>query len=207
MRPTIHLITAGTHTFTELTTIVMSVQEQIDFFHIREKNRTAIELYKGVQEIIDAGFPVERIIINDRGDVAAALGTFGVQLAHHSLPASVVKKTFPGLSAGKSVHSLEEAKLAEQEGVDYLLFGHLYLTSSKPGKVGRGLRSLREITRTVRCPVLGIGGITPDRAKDVIFSGAQGIAVMSGILQADEPVKAAKAYRKSVEEGYYEQAL
>ncbi len=55
--------------------------------------------------------------------------------------------------------------------------------------------------RHVGCPVVGIGGITPERACDVIRSGARGIAVMSGILQAEDPVKAAQAYRREIDGG------
>ncbi|SDP16793.1 thiamine phosphate synthase [Halobacillus aidingensis] len=124
-----------------------------------------------------------------------------MQLTHHSLPVSQVKQTFPELNVGKSVHSLKEAIDAKEEGADFLLYGNIYPTSSKPGKAGKGLDSLREIIEHVGCPVVAIGGITPERAGDVIRTGAQGIAVMSGILQAEDPVKAAQAYRTEVDGG------
>ncbi|RDY67639.1 thiamine phosphate synthase, partial [Halobacillus trueperi] len=81
------------------------------------------------------------------------------------------------------------------------LYGNIYPTASKPGKAGRGLDSLHEIIKHVGCPVVGIGGITLERAGDVIRTGAQGIAVMSGTLQAEDPVKAAQGYRKEIDGG------
>ncbi|WP_406944154.1 thiazole tautomerase TenI [Halobacillus sp. SY10] len=201
MRPSIHLISTGKQTFAELTETVSAVQQEIDFLHIREKQRSAAEIFAGIQQLTDAGFPMERIIINDRADVAAVSGCFGVQLTHHSLPVSQVKQTFPGLNVGKSVHSLKEAIDAKEEGADFLLYGNIYPTASKPGKAGEGLDSLCEIIEHVGCPVVAIGGITPERAGDVIRTGAQGIAVMSGILQAEDPVKAAQAYRTEIDGG------
>ncbi|WP_167449505.1 thiamine phosphate synthase [Halobacillus trueperi] len=201
MRPSIHVISTGEQTFAELSETVSAVQQEIDFLHIREKQRSAAEIFAGIQQLTDAGFPMERIILNDRADVAFVAGGFGVQLTHHSLPVSQVKQTFPELNVGKSVHSLKEAIDAKEEGADFFLYGNIYPTSSKPGKAGKGLDSLREIIRHVGCSVVGIGGITPERSVDVIRTGAQGIAVMSGILQAEDPVKAAQAYRKEIDGG------
>ncbi|MEC3884838.1 thiazole tautomerase TenI [Halobacillus sp. HZG1] len=201
MRPSIHLISTGKQTFAELTNTVKAVQEEVDFLHIREKHRYAVEIFDGIQQLVDAGFPKERIIINDRADVAAVSGCFGVQLTYRSLPVAQVKRTFPVLNVGKSVHSLKEAIDAYQEGADFLIYGNIYLTASKPGKAGEGLNSLREIIRHVGCPVVAIGGITPERAGDIIRAGAQGIAVMSGILQADDPVSVAQIYRREIDGG------
>ncbi|MBN9653264.1 thiamine phosphate synthase [Halobacillus sp. GSS1] len=196
-----HLISTGKQTISELTETVSAVQQQVDFLHIREKHRSAAEIFDGIQQVTETGFPMDRIIINDRADVASVAGCFGVQLTHHSLPVAQVKQSFPGLNVGKSVHSLKEAIGAEEEGADFLLYGNIYPTSSKPGKAGKGLDSLREIIRHVGCPVVGIGGISPERAGDVIRTGAQGMAVMSGILQAEDPGEAAQAYRKEIDRG------
>nr|WP_202412496.1 thiamine phosphate synthase [Halobacillus litoralis] len=195
------MISTGKQTFSELTETVSAVQQEVDFLHIREKHRSAAEIFDGIQQVTEAGFPRDRIIVNDRADVAFVAGCFGVQLTHHSLPVAQVKQTFPGLNVGKSVHSLKEAIDAEQEGADFLLYGNIYPTASKPGKAGEELNSLREIIRHVGCPVVAIGGITPERAGGVIHAGAQGIAVMSGILQAEDLGEAAQAYRKEIDGG------
>lgn len=201
MRPSIHLISTGEQTFAELANTVISIQQEFDYLHIREKHRSAAEIFDGVQQLTKAGFPMERIIINDRVDIAVAAESFGVQLTHHSLPVSQVKHTFPALNVGKSVHSLKEAIDADKAGAGFLIYGNLYPTSSKPGKAGKGLESLREIVRHVGCPVVGIGGITPERACDVIRSGARGIAVMSGVLKKEDPGEAAQAYRREIDGG------
>ncbi len=123
-----------------------------------------------------AGVDPRRIIVNDRADVAAAMYVYGVHLAYHSLDVAQAKAVFPGLAAGKSVHSADEAVLAEEEGADYLIFGHVFPTASKPGMAARGVEALREVIAKVKVPVIAIGGLTPLNAAEVLDAGAAGIA-------------------------------
>ncbi|WP_010198532.1 thiazole tautomerase TenI [Bacillus sp. m3-13] len=194
----LHLITDGKKTQEELVAILSKVQESVDFIHVREKHRSAQEVFELVHELIRSGVRPGKIIINDRVDVAHVLYVGGVQLAYHSLGVSEIRRNFPDLRVGKSVHSYEEALQAEMDGADFILFGHIYSTSSKEGLVPKGLLELKRLTTSLKIPVIAIGGITPDKIKELRAFGAGGIAVMSGIMDAKDNVRAAKAFQAAL---------
>lgn len=189
----LHLISDGRLTLSEFASIASKVEPFVDFFHLREKKRSSLELYNGVQLLMNKGIPLRKIIVNDRVDVASVF-SIGIQLAFHSLPVRIVKSHFPGMLIGRSIHSIEEAIAAEKEGADFVIYGHVYMTDSKRNLPPKGLNDLRCIKEKSEIPVIAIGGITPANAAEVIQSGTDGIAVMSGILYADNPVQAAQCY-------------
>ncbi|SDY06454.1 thiazole tautomerase (transcriptional regulator TenI) [Evansella caseinilytica] len=168
----------------------------VDYVHIREKKCTAKEIVAGVRKLVSEGVPRSKIIINDRVDVAVVEKTYGVQLAHHSLDIRAVKHSFPQLKVGKSVHSAEEAQEAEKQGADYLLYGHIYETASKADLPAKGLENLKCVTSSVTIPVIAIGGIKPEHVVPVIQAGASGIAVMSSVGEAADPLSVIQSYRE-----------
>jgi thiazole tautomerase (transcriptional regulator TenI) len=190
----LHIISTGDQPLAELVRIAAATHRFAAAFHLREKAKTARELAEGVELLLDADVPPERIVVNDRADVAAAAGVRGAHLAWHSLDVRAVKRLFPQLRIGKSVHSEAEALQAEAEGADYVLFGHIFATASKIGLPARGLEALRLLAARVKVPVIAIGGVTPERVPAVLQAGAAGVAVMSGIMKASDPVRAAQAY-------------
>ncbi|UOR10500.1 thiamine phosphate synthase [Halobacillus amylolyticus] len=175
---------------------IAPLHDEDAFFHIREKQKTAREISLGIFEMRDRGTAPERIVVNDRMDIAHCFGAGGGQLSSQSLRISDVRYCFPSLRIGKSVHSINEAQQAEKEGADYVMFGHIYSTSSKPGKEPQGLKGLVELTDSVTLPVIAIGGINPEHALDIRKAGATGIAVISGLLDADDVVKQYQSYKK-----------
>lgn len=194
----LHLISTGTQPLEQLTEILKRIHSMTDFIHLREKDRSAKELYELILSLADMGVPLSKILVNDRTDVAKAANARGVQRAYHSLPLAAARMHFSELMIGSSVHSVQEARMAEQQGTDFLLFGHVYPTQSKPGAAPRGLEELKEVCRAVNVPVIAIGGITPENAPEALASGAQGVAVLSGILQSKDPVDAAHRYRAAL---------
>ncbi|MDQ0253999.1 thiazole tautomerase (transcriptional regulator TenI) [Evansella vedderi] len=192
----IHVISNGKLSLQQFARRAGSIEPFVDYFHLREKALPARELVEGVRLLKEAGVPLSKIIINDRVDVAAVTGAAGIQLAFHSLEVTQVKMKFPLLKIGKSIHSIEEAQQAEREGANYVLYGHIFPTQSKSGLPARGLDSLREIVQGVNIPVIAIGGIKPDNKDKVMETGATGVAVMSGIIEAEAPLAAIKAYRQ-----------
>lgn len=130
------------------------------------------------------------LVVNDRVDVALAAGAGGVHLGGSGLPVEVARRLAPGMVIGASVHSLEEALAAERSGADYLIFGHIFPTGSKPGLAPRGLEALAEVCGRVRVPVLAIGGVTAANAALVRRAGAAGVAVMSAVMAAPDPAAA-----------------
>lgn len=95
---------------------------------------------------------------------------------------------------GRSVHSVESAIRAQVDGCHYLLVGTMYPTLSHPDKPAEGIELLRAVRQTVSVPLIAIGGITPERVAECLQAGAQGVAVISGIADADDPQTAATLY-------------
>ncbi|MEW9669290.1 thiazole tautomerase TenI [Ammoniphilus sp. 3BR4] len=197
----LHLISNGKQALEQFADVASLVHPIVQAVHLREKARTARELWDGIQHLALRGVPLNKIYLNDRADVAWSAGAKGVQLAYHSLPPAAVKKAFPQLRVGRSVHSLSEAREMEQQGADYVIFGHVFPSGSKPGLEARGVEALAEVAGQIRIPVIAIGGIHPENVKDVINAGAAGIAVMSGILDAGDPLAAAQHYREGLLQG------
>ncbi|MBI5641440.1 MAG: thiamine phosphate synthase [Nitrospirae bacterium] len=136
-----------------------------------------------------------RLFINDRVDIAMAVGADGVHLGRTGIPAYAARQAAgESLLIGVSAHSVEEAKKAEGEGADFITIGPVYETPSKMKYgVPVGIDVLKEVAKQVRMPVFAIGGIRIERAGEVLQGGASGIALISAIL-------ASKDIRKITEE-------
>ena len=135
-----------------------------------------------------------KILVNDRLDVALAGGADGVHLPGDGIPVEVVKRISPGhFLVGKSTHSLDEARRAMTEGADFIVFGPVFPTTSKPGAAGVGVRALAEIVREIDIPVYALGGMVPERVKDVAAAGAAGVAGISVFLEEDSLKKLMEA--------------
>ncbi len=136
------------------------------------------------------------LIVNDRVDVALAVGADAVQRTHSSLAVAEIREIVDKrLRIGASTHAPEEALSAEAEGADWIVFGPIYDTPSKQ-RFGapQGLRALERVAAAVRTPVIAIGGITPERVPEVRRAGAHGVAVISALLTADSPGDATKRF-------------
>jgi thiazole tautomerase (transcriptional regulator TenI) len=190
----LHVISDGKRSFVDFATIAGRIHPYVTAIHLREKAKTAEELWEGILLLLAAGVPIDKIIINDRVDVAVCSGAAGVQLANHSLSVSQVKQCFPLLRIGCSVHSLQQAKEAELQGASYVMFGHIYPSQSKLGLAPRGIEQLQEIVENVEIPVIAIGGIRPEHLTDLRRCQVAGIAVISGVLDASDPLQAVKEY-------------
>jgi len=129
------------------------------------------------------------LIVNDRVDVALAVGADAVQRTSTSLPIEDIRAIADKrLRIGVSVHSLEEAVEAELKGADWVVFGPVYDTPSKRAYgPPQGVARLERVAATVRLPVIAIGGINPERVREVQQGGARGVAVISAILAAESP--------------------
>jgi len=137
--------------------------------------------------------------VDDRVDVALATDADGVQLGPDDMPISVAKEIAPNLLIGASVYSLEEARNAETQDAHFLGAGSVYPSSTKPGAKVMGLEGLRSIVKTVRIPVVAIGGVTESNVLDVIETGVIGVAVISAVMGASDVKEATARLRRLVD--------
>lgn len=128
------------------------------------------------------------LIINDRVDVALAVGADGVHLGYQSMPVEAVRRIAGGaLLIGVSTHGLAQAREAERAGADFITFGPVFHTASKAA-FGEplGVDRLAEAAGEIRIPVFAIGGINSRNVSSVMKRGAHGVAMISAILGADD---------------------
>jgi thiamine-phosphate pyrophosphorylase len=159
-----------------------AVRAGVDLIQIREKDlgtRSLVELVRATVEC--ARGTATRVVVNDRLDVALAVGLCGVHLGTQSVPAQVVRRSVPdGFLIGVSCHSLEEALAAESAGANYIVLGPIFATPSKLAYgPPLGLDKLREVAARVQIPLLALGGIDVRCLKPCLAAGATGIAGIS----------------------------
>lgn len=133
------------------------------------------------------------LIVNDRVDVALAAGVDGVQLGRRGLTVADARRLAGGMRIGASVHGPGEAREAVEQGADWLLAGSVYPTASHPGNPGAGT-GLIETVAALGVPVISIGGVTPERVREVSGAGAAGIAAIRGVWDQPSPGRAARTY-------------
>jgi thiamine-phosphate pyrophosphorylase len=157
----------------------------LEWVQIREKDLSARELANLVIEAKRRVPEACRILVNDRLDVARAAGASGVHLGEQSLSVHEAKRLVQERNSGSiflvgaSTHSLEAARAAEKAGADYLIFGPVFATPSKASfGQPQGIGRLAEVCRSVTIPVVAIGGITLENARECAQAGAGGIAAM-----------------------------
>ena len=159
----------------------------VTLIQVRERDLSDREVLALARDIVNAtSGSAAAILVNDRTDIALAAGAAGVHLRSDSAAASRVRAIVPAsFVVGRSVHSVEEALAVERDGgVDYLVFGTVFESASKPGLPAAGLPALEEMCRRVRLPVLAIGGVTPARAAGVAAAGAAGVAGIGMFVEA-----------------------
>ncbi|MGH4123490.1 MAG: thiamine phosphate synthase [Clostridium sp.] len=159
---------------------------------LREKDLSYAELLtiaKKVKKVI--GSRDVNLIINSNLEVAKEVEAYGFHLCFEKFIGT--KLSFKGI-IGVSVHSLYQAIEAQKQGADYLLLGHIFQTDCKKGLPPRGLELIKTIKKNVTIPIIALGGIKPENILVVMESGADGAAVMSTIMQAEDPCIITKQY-------------
>jgi thiamine-phosphate pyrophosphorylase len=164
--------------------IQQALRAGVDLIQIREKDlatRPLLELVRRSLTEARAAGSGTRVVVNDRVDVALGTGAGGVHLGRQSLPPDVVRGMAPeGFLIGVSCHSLAEAREAEAARADYIVLGPVFETPSKLAYgPPLGLETLREVCAQVKIPVLALGGVTVERARECLEAGASGLAGIS----------------------------
>jgi len=180
--------------------MMRSVKAGATLVQVRAKtlpDREFLELCQAAQtKLSKRGVP---LIVNDRADIALAAGASGVHLGQEDLPLPSARALLGHTRlVGVSVTSVEEARRAWHGGADYVGAGPVFATSTKDCTAPPlGLEGLKKIRSAVRIPILAIGGLTPANARQVLDSGADGLAVISAILGAADTAAATAEFLKA----------
>lgn len=158
--------------------------------HLRDRTATTAALAEFGRRLGALVRPAESaLIVNGRADLAAALGAQGLQLGGDDLGVEVARRVFSKGWIGRSVHSVDEARRAVDEGADFLVVGNVYATPSHPGREPIGPKVLKECAALGR-PVIAIGGVTKESAPACRDAGAYGVAAIRALWDADDPYAA-----------------
>jgi len=157
--------------------------------HARGRGLSGLEHYQLASRL--AVYPPTRLFVNDRLDVALAVGAAGVQLGTASLDPQDARRLEPRWWIGQSVHDVGEAAAARAGGADYLLVGPVYRTATHPDREPLGLARLGPIV-SLGLPVIAIGGVTPERVGEVRRAGAYGVAAIRALWDTADPAGAAR---------------
>jgi len=183
---------------TTLEIVQAAIRGGVTCVQLREKNCSAREFIEQALSVKDFlkqhNIP---LIINDRLDVALAVRADGVHLGQSDIPCKIARAILKdSMIIGISAETLEHAVEAEKDGADYIGAGPMFFTATKTDLAPiLGPEGLCKIRKAVKIPIVAIGGINISNAEEVIHNGADGIAVVSAIVSADDPEKAARVLR------------
>ena len=193
----LHVITDTTiqTRFTHVQLAELAIQGGADTIQFRQKNGTTRELVEialQMQEICNINNVP--LIVNDRADIALAVGARGTHFGQDDMSVAIGRKFLSSKTIiGASARTEDKILEAISQGADYIGYGPIYKTSSKlDAETPKGLERLQRMCELATCPVIAIGGITLQTAADVIRAGAYGIAVISAVCGQQDPVKATR---------------
>ncbi|OQY98561.1 MAG: thiamine-phosphate diphosphorylase [Candidatus Brocadia sp. UTAMX2] len=184
-----------------LRTIRLALKGGVKTVQLREKGVVAHELYCLARELRRATLDFcATFIVNERVDIALAVEADGVHLGWQSIPVAAARRLLGSEKLiGVSTHSRQEALQARDAGANYITFGPIFNTPSKEGLVlPTGAEAIRSLKNEVGRPVIALGGIHQDNVENVLHGGADGIAVISSIMAADNPEEAARSLAEKI---------
>jgi thiamine-phosphate pyrophosphorylase len=183
-----------------------AIEGGADALQLRDKEMGGREMYDlcmRIKELLEKNGAGCTFLVNDRVDVAMAAHADGVHLGQEDLPATSARPLIAGdMVMGISATTPEEAQRAQAEGADYLGVGPVFPTPSKPDAVPPiGIGGLVEIREAVEVPIVAIGGIDEENAREVFEAGADSIAVISAVSGAEDMLEAVRGLRRAVDAG------
>jgi thiamine-phosphate pyrophosphorylase len=200
----LHVLTDETvqDRFTHLELAERAIDGGADTIQFRDKNKRTRDLLDVAAALVRLcrarGVP---LIVDDRVDVALAVGADGVHLGQRDIPVAVARKLHgPDRIVGGTAASLADALAAQNDGADYVGFGHIYATGSKQ-KTGapKGPDAVREVSAALSIPVIAIGGIDGGNYLPVFEAGAWGIAVIASVCASPDPALAAREIKNGID--------
>ncbi|MSE20439.1 thiamine phosphate synthase [Lactobacillus parabuchneri] len=182
--------------------IEQGCQNGVGLVQLRQKEGTSREIFELAQQVktITDKYRVP-LLIDDRLDIAQAVDAAGVHLGQSDLPVDVARNILgPRKFIGATAKTLKQAKAAEEMGADYLGVGAIFPTTTHVKTVHTSVETLGKIKQAVGIPVYAIGGLKADNVDAIDGAHVDGVAVVSAIMKAEDPAKAAQELRNAVEE-------
>jgi thiamine-phosphate pyrophosphorylase len=174
------------------------IEGGVDIIQLRGKGKTIDEL----THIADTLHHITHrssipFMVNDHAEIAKSVLVQGVHVGQDDDPISLVRRNVErNLWVGKSTHSLGQAVAAQREGADYVGFGPIFATPTKPDYPPIGLGDIERVHRAVKLPIFCIGGITIENLEQVIAAGARRVVIVSALLKAPNIAEYARSARK-----------
>jgi|SRR3990172_12283055 len=204
--PPLYLITDRSQTLGRslLDVVKAALEGGVRMIQLREKDLSGKELFNLAKELRELTNQFgAKLLVNDRIDVALAVGADGVHLGHQSISVQDARQVFKTSSliphpssflVGVSTHSLEEALNAQSDGADFITFGPVYITPSKAA-YGQpvGTDKVKEAAEAVNIPIYALGGIRRRNIEGVLNAGVYGVAMISNIMAAADVKKETEA--------------
>ena len=170
------------------------IEGGVDLIQLRGKEKSISELMELSAELHELTVQsFTPLIVNDYAEIARQVPVEGVHVGQDDDPIEIVRqKAARELLVGKSTHSLEQAGAAQREGADYIGFGPVFETPTKPNYPAIGLQNIRRVHAEVNLPIFCIGGINIDNLQSVIDAGAKRVVMVSALLKAHNIVDYAR---------------
>jgi len=159
----------------------------------REKEKSTKEMIEECNRLKEICAGKTLFFVNNRADLAFAVGADGLHVGQNDLPVKQAREILPNAIIGVTVHNVEEAVQAERDGADYVSVSPIFHTDTKED-AGKevGLKMVGKVKKSVSIPVMGIGGINQENAREVIQAGADAVSVISCIVCNNNVFKASK---------------
>jgi thiamine-phosphate pyrophosphorylase len=170
------------------------IEGGVDLIQLRGKGKSLDELAGHAARLHELTAKSSTpLIVNDHAEIASQLPVEGVHVGQDDDPIEVARrKARRAVLIGKSTHSLDQALAAQREGADYIGFGPIFATPTKPDYPPIGLTHIRRVHAEVTLPIFCIGGINIDNLQSVIDAGAKRVVMVSGLLKAHSIVDYAR---------------
>ncbi len=181
-----------------LKTIEEAIKGGTTVVQIREKTADTLDFYKLALKVKDITTKYNvPLIINDRVDIALAIDADGVHVGQSDMPCDVTRGLIgEDKILGVSAATIEEAKKAQRDGADYIGTGAVFPTQTKDDAPSVTKQELKEIVESIDIPVVAIGGINLENARELVDTGISGLSVVSAIMSSDNPKKSSEELLK-----------
>ncbi|MFH1062667.1 MAG: thiamine phosphate synthase [Candidatus Omnitrophota bacterium] len=165
-----------------LSDVQAAVKAKVEVIQYRCKNGSVKFICQQARELKQAAQGA-LFIINDRIDVALAVDADGVHLGQEDMPCDLARKILgPDKIIGISTHNIEQARIAQEQGASYIGIGAVFVTNTKAGVMPLGIKMVEQVVRQVSIPVVAIGGLNLENARQVIDAGVDAVCAISAVV-------------------------